>query len=71
MPNTVESVSMPRKPKEINAEASSEPVRVTILYPPEVMERVHAIARTEGIAFTALLRQWTMQRLAEEERKRQ
>jgi hypothetical protein len=42
---------------------------VTILYPPGVVERVQAQARRQGIAFTALLRQWTIQRLEEEEQR--
>ncbi len=42
-------------------------MRVTILYPPDVVERVQALAYRQGDAFTALLRQWTIQRLEDEE----
>jgi len=44
-------------------------MRVTILYPPDVVERVQALAHRQGDAFTALLRQWTIQRLEDEEQR--
>ena len=62
---------VPRQPKARKDQTGQELVRVTILYPPDVVERVQALARLQGIAFTALLRQWTIQRLDEEERSRQ
>lgn len=61
---------VPRPPKPVNKDDDQALTRVTILYPPDVVERVQALARQQGIAFTALLRQWTIQRLEEEEERR-
>lgn len=60
---------LPRPPKAIEKGDGQPFARVTILYPPDVIDRVQALARQQGIAFSALLRQWTMQRLDEEERR--
>jgi molybdopterin-guanine dinucleotide biosynthesis protein A len=60
---------VPRPPKAITKGEDGENTRVTILYPPDVVERVQALARRQGIAFTALLRQWTIQRLDLEEER--
>ncbi len=61
---------VPRPPKAIKTSDDGALTRVTILYPPEVIERVQVLARQQGIAFTALLRQWTIQRLEDEEERR-
>ena len=41
--------------------------RVTILFPPEIVARVRALATQQATPFTILLRQWVVQRLEEEE----
>lgn len=70
MTNSAMRRQVPRPPKAIKNSDDQALARVTILYPPAVIERVQAQARRQGIAFTALLRQWTIQRLEEEERER-
>ncbi len=48
----------------------SDMTRVTILFPPEIVTRVRALATQQATPFTILLRQWVVQRLEEEERER-
>ncbi len=43
--------------------------RVTILFPPELATRIRALAESQAVPFTVLLRQWIVQRLEEEERE--
>jgi len=43
---------------------------VTILFPPEIVTCVRALATQQATPFTILLRQWVVQRLEEEERER-
>lgn len=44
---------------------------VTILFPPEIVTRVRALAAQQATPFTILLRQWVVQRVEEEERGRE
>jgi len=49
----------------------SDMTRVTILFPPEIVTRVRALAAQQATPFTILLRQWVVQRVEEEERGRE
>ena len=45
--------------------------RVTILFPASIAKRLRALADQQATPFTTLLRLWLVQRLEEEERKRE
>ena len=46
-------------------------IRVTILFPMSIAKRIRALADQQATPFTSLLRLWVVQRLEEEERKRE
>jgi hypothetical protein len=45
--------------------------RVTILFPTSIAKRIRALADQQATPFTSLLRLWVVQRLEDEERKRE
>ncbi len=71
MVNVVTSVAVFSEMDDVSDDEKkgSDMTRVTILFPPEIVTRVRALATQQATPFTILLRQWVVQRLEDEERR--